>query len=99
MEPFVEWIYKFPTRCPSIRLTFEVYYQLVKNKEDKWKEEKGGDISDFNHLSATPYVDLITLDNNKREYVKQASHRVKMGYESRLCKHVESILSILSKDF
>lgn len=99
LELFAEWIYKFPSRCPSIRLTFEVYQQLVKNKEDKWKEEKGGDISDFNHLSFTPYVDLITLDNNKRAYVKQALRRVNMGYERRLCKNVESVLSILSRDF
>lgn len=92
LTPFAEWIYENITRCPSVRLGFEVYNNMVKNIGDTPKE---GDIADFKHIHCIPYIDLIILDRRMHSYAKQASCGAGFGYESRIYKNVEQILNKL----
>lgn len=65
LEAFAKWIYKIPTRCPSIRLGYEVFHYYLRNKSDASKQ---GDMGDLSHLRSIPYVDLITLDRRMSHY-------------------------------
>lgn len=92
LKTFAEWIYNDASRCPSIRLGYEVYHEILKNLRDVPKD---GDIPDFGHVGCIPYIDLITLDNRMRNYVKQACPSSIADYESRLCKNWEEVISKL----
>lgn len=92
LKTFAEWIYNDALRCPSIRLGYEVHHRILKNLGDIPKE---GDIPDFAHIGCIPYIDLITLDNRMRNYVKQACPSTIADYESRLCKNLEEVFSKL----
>ena len=52
-----DWVYDSPDRCPSIRLSYEVWHQIVKNKTDRLKDS---DMEDYHPLICLPYVDFIT---------------------------------------
>jgi hypothetical protein len=65
-----KWIYSSTERCPSGRLTFEVWHRLRQNRRDKTKHS---DLSDFNHLACLPYVDVATLDRRMLSYVESAT--------------------------
>lgn len=90
LVPFVYWIYDVSSRCPAIRLGYEVYHKFIKNVGDISKE---GDISDFGHTECVPYVDLITFDRRMFSYVKQASKDIGLGYESRIFRNVEELMA------
>ncbi len=42
-----DWVYDSPGRCPSIRLSYEVWHQIVKNKGDRLKDS---DMEDYQTL-------------------------------------------------
>jgi len=86
---FARWIYENPSRCPSIRLAYEVFHALRINIGDTPKD---GDIPDFANLGCTPYVDVITLDGRIRDYVRRVSSRIMPGCANRVCKNLEEVL-------
>lgn len=92
LKTFAEWIYSDASRCPSIRLGYEVYHRILKNLGDMPKD---GDIPDFGHIGCIPYIDLITLDNRMRNYVRQACPSNIADYESRLCENWVEVISKL----
>jgi hypothetical protein len=93
LQPFAYWIYDVTGRCPGIRLGYELYHKFVRNVEDVPKE---GDIPDFGHADCVPYVDHITLDRRMSSYAIQASKGLQLGYENRIFRHVDELLSELN---
>lgn len=88
LRAFSEWIYEIPTRCPSVRLGYEVYHNLLKNLDDIPKQ---GDMGDLSQINCIPYVDRITFDRRMSHYAKEACKNIGLGYEKRICKNVNEI--------
>lgn len=86
---FSDWVYDNPDRCPSIRLSYEVWHQIVKNKGDRLRDS---DMEDFQHLICLPYVDFITLDRRMHRYVSQAAKRIGMHCSTRMFMSAEEVL-------
>lgn len=92
LEALATWIYENPKRCPSIRLSYEVYHKILKNIEDTPKE---GDIYDLSNISCIPYVDLVTIDRRMYSYVIQACKRVGFSHESKIYRSVDGVFNKL----
>lgn len=73
MKNFTNWIYESPNRCPGIRLSFEVWREIVMNKTDALEDS---DMEDHQHIICHPYVDLVTLDRRMYGYVCQVRRRI-----------------------
>jgi hypothetical protein len=89
IKEFSNWVYDTPSRCPSIRLSYEVWYQIVKNKSDRLEDS---DMEDYQHLICLPYVDFMTLDRRMHRYVSQAAVRSGMQCADKSFKSVEEVL-------
>lgn len=90
LNSLASWILEVNTRCPSIRLGYEVFHKVVKNITDK---TESGDIPDFSHISCLPYVDFITLDRRMRGYVDQASKSIGVPYTNKVCRNYSEALN------
>jgi hypothetical protein len=84
IKTFAEWIYEKPTRCPSIRLGFEIYHKLVENINSNIKN---GDLPDLSYLNCIPYVDLVAIDRSMRHYTKEACRKINL-YEDRIIDNI-----------
>jgi hypothetical protein len=89
IQDFARWVYANPNRCPSIRIGYEVWHQLGKNKTDSLEDS---DMEDYQHVLCLPYVDLMTLDRRMRNYVSQAAVGISLDYGRRIFKSVQEIL-------
>lgn len=92
LKPLAEWIYDVPTRCPTLRLGYEVFHNIVKNIGDIPKQ---GDILDLAHVDCIPYVDLITLDRRMCAYVKQTCYSIGLDFGNKIYNNVEEPLALL----
>ena len=82
------WIWASPSRCPALRLGYEVFHKIVRNVTDSGEES---DIPDFAHVDRIPYIDAITLDRRMRGYVEQANHGMSTAYSQKLFSDVNSV--------
>lgn len=89
VQDFANWVYDDPYRCPSIRLGYEVWHKIVKNKTDPLEDS---DMEDYQYLTCLPYVDLMTLDRRMYGYVSQASASIGVGYGGRIFRSVREVL-------
>jgi hypothetical protein len=89
VEAFATWIYTVPWRCPSQRLSYELYHSLRMNRGDR---PKPSDFGDFYHLHCLPYVDLATADRRMRTYVKRVSTRLGIEYGRKLFGNIAELL-------
>jgi len=85
---FASWVYENPNRCPSIRLGYELWHQLGKNKTDTLEDS---DMEDYQHVLSLPYVDLMTLDRRMHNYVSQAAHGLCLDYDRRIFRSVQDL--------
>lgn len=92
IEDLAEWICQDISRCPGYRLGYEVYHKLLRNLGDAGEDS---DIPDFAHISCLPYVDIITLDNRMRGYVKQVDKSIRSEYSQRAKKNLDEVKSAL----
>lgn len=92
LKSLADWVFINPNRCPSLRLGFEVWHQLIKNKTDRLEDS---DMEDYQHVLCVPYVDLMTLDRRMRNYVSQAAAGMGLGYGSRIFRSVHDLLNRL----
>jgi len=92
VESFAEWIYKKPTRCPSIRLNYEVFHEMVKNIGDIPKDS---DLEDLLHIQCLPYVDFMTVDRRFYAYVSQAAKNLNVSYDSKIRRSAKEILDLI----
>ena len=94
IRPFAEWIYEESSRCPSVRLGYELYHKIVKNLQDVPKE---GDIPDIGHVNCLPYIDILTADRRMCSYAAQASKVIGLKYENRIFNNAQDVISILRR--
>ena len=92
LSDFACWIYENPNRCPAIRLGYEVWHKIVKNKTDPLEDS---DMEDYQHLTCLPYVDFMTLDRRMHSYVSQASASVSLDYRVRIFTSAQDMLCCL----
>jgi hypothetical protein len=92
--PLAEWIYDEPTRCPGVRLGYEVYHQIRRNKVAKVRES---DMVDLLRLPSLPYVDLMTMDGAMFTYTSQVNRSLVMGYESRIYRDLNTVFPKLCR--
>jgi hypothetical protein len=92
--PLAEWIYDKPTRCPGVRLGYEVYHQIRRNKSAKVRES---DMVDLLRLGSLPYVDLMTLDGAMYTYTSQVNHSLATGYENRIYRDLDTAFPQLGR--
>ena len=81
VQALANWIWAHPTRCPGLRLGYEVYHQILRNINDT---TENSDIGDLTHVGCIPYVEAITLDRRMRGYVRQADRALKTNYSSHI---------------
>lgn len=91
LDNFAKWIYETPTRCPAVRLSYEVFHQLRRNIGD---QPSANDFGDFAHVQCVPYVDLITLDRRMSDYVRRATQ----GWDSDLTGKVKHNLDAVLRE-
>lgn len=82
------WIWASPSRCPALRLGYEVFHKIVRNVADLGEES---DIPDFAHVDCIPYVDAITLDRRMRGYIEQADRSMGTAYSQKLFADVNRV--------
>lgn len=88
-----KWIWHKPTRCPAIRLGYELFHVVVNNRG---ANAKASDISDFAHMLCLPYVDAITLDGAMASYVAQVDRRLGTTFSSRVLKNLQAVEQFIS---
>lgn len=73
VDTFGHWIYDNPTRCPGLRLGYDLFHTMLSNVGDIPKDS---DIPDFSHFDAIPYVDQATLDRRMMHYFRTIVKRL-----------------------
>lgn len=89
LDAFADWVYQTPTRCPAVRLGYEVYHQIRRNITD---QPTASDFGDFAHLSNLPYVDRMTLDRGMADYVQRATKDWKDHLAGKVRHDLDSIV-------
>lgn len=89
LPAFANWVYEKPFRCPSVRLRYEVWHKIVKNKTDLLEDS---DMEDYQHLTCLPYVELMRLDRRMHGYVSQVSATLGLDYTKRVFRSVQDVL-------
>jgi hypothetical protein len=92
MESFANWIYSKPTRCPSIRLGYELWHKMIKNIEDIPEDS---DLEDFHNIDCLPYVNFMTLDRRMHGYVCQVSKSLNLNYDQKIFRHIGEFINLL----
>jgi hypothetical protein len=92
IDELAKWIYEDSTRCPALRLGYEVFHKILRNLTDGVKDS---DIPDFAHISCVPYVDAITLDNRMRGYVAQVDQSIGTNYSQHIYRNTMEIEALL----
>jgi hypothetical protein len=94
LKSFAEWIYKEPKRCPSLRIGYEVYHNMVKDRKSIPEDSTMDDLCHANYI---PYVDFISFDRRMYHYIKQTCLNENLGYERGLYKNLSEIFAVLKK--
>jgi hypothetical protein len=95
VDQLAKWIWADPARCPGLRLGYEVFHQLERNV---CEVALSGDIPDFNHIRAIPYVDSITVDRRMAHYCRTVIRQLKqlnpmLDYEERISVNLRKLLA------
>jgi hypothetical protein len=93
ISTFADWIYSDASRCPSVRLGYEVWHKMVRNITDIPHDS---DLEDFQHISCLPYVHLMTLDRRMQGYVCQVSKDISVDYSKKIFRNTKEFLNKMS---
>jgi len=88
-DALADWIYATPSRCPAIRLGYELWHKMIKNVGD---QPRASDIEDFHHLDCAPYVDMITMDRRMHGYLMQVGVSIGVDYGSKAFRETTDVL-------
>jgi hypothetical protein len=93
-EPFANWIYSDPRRCPGLRLSYDLYHSKLANIGD---QPKSGDISDQSLAQCLPYVDAISVDRRTGAYLRDVCQRLEtrnpaLGYSAKIRSGLKEML-------
>jgi len=87
-----DWIYDNPSRCPGVRIGYEVFHQIRKNRKD---QSGKSDFGDFAHVECLPYIDLMTLDSRMANYVERATRDWNPNPYIKVAKDTQELLQRL----
>ena len=92
---FGQWLWRVPSRCLGLRLQFEAYHQLLKDRSLAFQN---GDIADFAHIAALPYADFSTVDKRIADLLGKVFRRLqkcdgKADLSGRIFKRVGDLLA------
>lgn len=87
-----EHIHNRPDWCPSLRLQFEVFHSVAEEVGDQLDE---GDIWDFAHVQALPYVDFLTTDKRIATHVERISRRLGTAYHEKIRPNIARLIDSL----
>lgn len=88
INDLASWIWELPSRCPALRLGYEVSHKITRNLTDGGEDS---DIPDFAHVDNVPYVDAITLDRRMRGYVQQVDRSIVTDYSQKVFNDINDI--------
>jgi len=88
INDLASWIWEQPSRCPALRLGYEVFHKITRNLTDGGENS---DIPDFTHIDNIPYVDAITLDRRMRGYVQQVDLSIVTNYSQKVFNDIHDI--------
>jgi hypothetical protein len=91
VEQFARWVYESPSRCPGVRLTFETYHRLRRNRTAR---PRASDIIDLARIPSVPYVDFFVSDRAMMNYGRQAARDIEHPYPA-LLGNLRGVLSRL----
>jgi len=94
IESFGDWLWQMPGRCMGLRLHFEARHHLAKDHELRFQD---GDIADFAHIAAIPYVDVVTVDKRIEDLVRKSLQTLRKSHlptepSCRVFRNVESLM-------
>lgn len=92
IKKVAEWVQKDPSRCPGLRVFYEVFHVVLRNKQVSLR---GSDFQDSAHVRVAPYVDLITLDNAMRDKLSQAGQNLAPLLRDRVCVNLDEVMKHL----
>jgi len=93
VEQFARWIYRSPSRCPGIRLKYEVYHLIRRNVAAKVRPS---DIVDLARIASIPYVDIFIADAAMRAYASQVIRSTGGRYRASVFSDVNTALKAAS---
>ena len=74
LRVFGQWLWRVPSRCLGLRLQFEAYHHLLRDKSTAFQD---GDIADFAHIAALPYTDFLTVDKRIADLLRNVFQRLR----------------------
>lgn len=74
LRAFGQWLWNAPPRCLGLRLHFEVYHQLLRDKSMAFQD---GDIADFAQIASLPYVDVLTVDKRIADLLSKVFQKLR----------------------
>lgn len=87
-----EHIHSRPDWCPSLRFQFEVFHSVAEDVGDQLDE---GDIWDFAHVQALPYVDFLITDKRIATHVERVSRRLGIAYQEKIRRNIVKLIDSL----
>jgi len=91
VEQLARWVYESPSRCPGIRLVYETYHRL---RRDRMARPGASDIIDLARITAVPYIDYFIADAAMMTYCRQAAKEIGHQYP-QLLGNFHAVLSHL----
>jgi hypothetical protein len=79
LTAFGQWLWRRPSRSPGLRLQFETYHQLRRDNAMVMQE---GDIADFAHITALPYVHYATVDKRIGDFLGKVLRKLGQNQSS-----------------
>lgn len=74
VHAFGSWIYQNPSRCPGLRLAYDLRNAIMANPGDIPLDS---DIPDIAHVFAIPYAEAATIDRRMMSYFLTVTKRLK----------------------
>jgi hypothetical protein len=74
---FGEWLWKNPLRSLGLRLFFEAHHMRLRDRSRPFED---GDIADFAHITALPYVDLLTVDKRIADLLSKVFKKIRSNH-------------------
>ena len=95
LPKFVRWVHENPEVCPGWRVGWDAWEEYRSNVTSPLDP---GDLRDFSHIAAIPYVTHFTTDAKWRDLLDRAwKRRVKDGLRAPFCERVFSDLGAVLK--
>ena len=93
LRDFGNWIYDDPKRCPGVRLVYEVWHTVTRNKTVALQFS---DMENYQHITCLPYVNYMTVDRRMHNYISQASKSLDLRYQERIFRAPNDLITCMT---